>query len=106
MFLRLFIKCFPRFTNIFFTGHPATLVSIDDPTFLEDGVFVLWAHQEISDGLAILVMHLDFIFAADVIATFTIPFGVWHHYVCVFSFLVYADVFLVFSELLFLAMLG
>ena len=42
MFLEPFCKCSARLPYIFlFTVHPATLVSIYHPTFLEDGVSVL-----------------------------------------------------------------
>ena len=94
-----FTKWSSRFTNIlFFTVHHATFLSIDGPTFLDNGIFVLWGHQKISDGLASLDMHLDAMFAADVLAAFTEPFGVWHH--CVSLLLVFAQLFLVLLELL------
>ena len=42
MFFESFMKCSSRFINIFFyIVHPATLVSVDYLTFLEDGIIVL-----------------------------------------------------------------
>ena len=52
---------------------------------MQDGVFVLLGHQEVSDGLASLEIHLGAMFAADVLEVFTKPFGVWHQYVCVLN---------------------
>ena len=42
VFFKPFIKCSFRFSNVLcFTVHPSTLISIDDPTSLKDGVLVL-----------------------------------------------------------------
>ena len=65
MFLVPLSKCFWWFTNIFLiTLHPVTFVSLDDSTFLKDGIFVLWSHQEILDDNASFEVDLYPMFAA------------------------------------------
>ena len=81
----------------FFAVHPLTPVSVDQPTFLENSIFVLWGDQEVFDGFASFEMYLYVIFGTDVFATFTNPFGVWHNYM-VFSLLICAELFLVLLE--------
>ena len=51
------------------------------PTSLENGIFVLWGDQEVSDGLAALEVNLYTMCAGDVFTVLTQPFGLRHHYV-------------------------
>ena len=82
-FLNLSAKVLPDFHSIFFfTVLPATLISVDDPTFLEDGFFVLRMYQEVLDGTASFEMHFNVMFPVDVLAALTHSLNMGqHHYV-------------------------
>ena len=56
-----------------FTVHPATLISVDHPTFLEDDVFVLRVYQEVLEGISSFEVHFNAMFPADVLAALTHP---------------------------------
>ena len=82
MFLGPLSKCSGGISYIFFiTLHPVTFISIDDSTFLQYGIFVLWNHQEVFDGIASFKMDLHPMFVACSFQAFTQPFVVWHHYI-------------------------
>ena len=81
VFSEPFCKSSAWFPNIFFTVHPATLISVDHPTFLEGGVFVLIMYQEVLDGTASFKVHINAMFPADVLATLTHSLNIGHHYV-------------------------
>ena len=57
-------------------------MSVDHPTFLEDGIFVLGVYHKVSDGIASFKVHFNAMFPADVLATLTHFFHIRHHYAC------------------------
>ena len=63
------------------TLHPATFVTVDDPTLLQHRIFVLWGHQEVFDGYTSFKVDLNPIVAAFLLYTLTQPLVVWHSYV-------------------------
>ena len=81
VFSQPFSKSSAWFPNIFFfTVYPATLISVDHPTFLEDGVFVLKMYQEIPDGTASFKVDSNAMFPADGVAAVTHSCNIGHHY--------------------------
>ena len=63
MFLEPFSKSSCSFTNILLiTFHPFLLVSINCPTFLNDGVFFFWIHQDALDSFFSFEVYLYAIF--------------------------------------------
>ena len=60
---------------------PTALVSVNHPTFLEDGVSILRVYQEVLDGPASFEMYFNTIFPADVLAAFIHSFNIGHHHV-------------------------
>ena len=56
--------------------YPATLVSVNHHTLLEDGVSVLRMYQEVLDGTPSFKMHFNTMFLADVLAAFTHAFNI------------------------------
>ena len=82
MFLEPLSKCPGGFSYIFsITLHPVTFISVDDSTFLQPRIFVLWSHQEVSDGVASFKIDLHSMFIACSLHAFPQPFVIWHHYV-------------------------
>ena len=82
MFPKLFCKSSAWFPNIFFfTVHPATFVSVDHPTFPEDGIFVFGVYQKVLDGTASVKVHFNAIVPADVLAALNHSLTIGHHYV-------------------------
>ena len=65
----------------FFTVHPTTLESVNQPTFVEDGVSVLGVYQEVLDGAVSFEMHFNTMFPADVLTALTHSFNIGHHHV-------------------------
>ena len=57
------------------------LISVNHPTFLEDGIFVLRMYHEVFDGTASFEMHFNTMFLADVLAGFTHSFNIGYHHV-------------------------
>ena len=56
---------------LFLTVHHSTLVPVDYPTPLQDGVSIFWVYHEVPDGVASSEMHFNPMFSADVLAAFT-----------------------------------
>ena len=82
MFFEPLSNCSRGFTNVFLiTLHPATLVSVDDSTFLLDGILVFGSHWEVFDCVTSLKVHLHSIFTACFLHTLTDPLVVGDHYV-------------------------
>ena len=54
------------------TLHPATFVTVDDPTHLQHRIFVLWGHQ-VFDGYTSFEVVLNPIVAAFLLYTLTQP---------------------------------
>ena len=82
MFSKPFFKCSAKLSYVLFlTVHPATLISINHPTYLEDGVSVLGVYQEVLDGTATSEMHFNTMFSVDALAAFTHSFNIGHYYV-------------------------
>ena len=79
--MNLSANVLPDFPMCSSSVHPATLVSIYDPTFLQDLVSVLRVYKEILGGSAYLKVHLNAMFATDVFAPFSLSFDIRHHYV-------------------------
>ena len=108
MFLEPLSKCSGGFSYVFFiTLHPVTFISVDDSTFLQYRIFVLWNHQEVFDGTASFKMDLHPVFVARSLHALTQPFVVWHqlcmdsgcsfgylHCCCCSSFVFFGLVFL------------
>ena len=81
-FLEPLSKCSGGFSYLFFiTLYPVTFISVDDSTFHQHRIFVLWKHQEVSDGVASFKIDLHYMFIACSLHAFTQPFVIWHHYV-------------------------
>ena len=72
MFFEPLCKGSCRFSNIFFfTPIFTTFKSVDDPTFVGDGIFVLGGHQKVLDGLTSFKVYLYPIFLASVLDPLT-----------------------------------
>ena len=107
MLFESFSKLAARFTNVHFPAFlPCILESIYHLTVLEDGIFVLWVDQEVSDDIASHELHLYAMFSADVLTALTQPPGVRHYYVdvhfCGGLFLVLLEQFVGLFDLLLL----
>ena len=82
VFSELFCKSSVRLPYVlFFTVHPATLVSVNHLTFLKDGVSVLGVYQEVLHGATSYEMYFNTMFPAEVLAAFTHSFNTGQHYV-------------------------
>ena len=80
MLLEHLSKCSGGFSYIFFiTLHPVTFISVDDSTFLQYRILVLWSNQEVSDGNASFKMDLHPMLVACSLQAFTQPFVIWYH---------------------------
>ena len=81
MLLEPLSKCPGGFPYIFFiTPHPMTFISVDDSTFLQYRIFVLWSHQEVFDGITSFKVDLHSMFVACSLDVFIQPFVIWQHY--------------------------
>ena len=68
MFSQPFCKCFAPLLHVFFLKiHPAILISINHPTFLEESVSVLKVYQDVLDHAASSEMYFNTMFSADTI---------------------------------------
>ena len=63
------------------TLHPATFVTVDDPTLLHHRIIVLWGHQEVFDGGTSFEVYLNPIVAAFFLDTLTQSPVIWYSYV-------------------------
>ena len=61
--------------------HPATFVTVDDPTLLQHRILVLWGHQEVFDGYTSFKVDLNPIVAAFLLNTLTQSLVIWYCYV-------------------------
>ena len=67
MFLELFCKSSCRLSYVFFfTPIFTTFVSVYDPTFVGNRIFVLGGHEQVFYGLTSFKMYLYAIFLASV----------------------------------------
>ena len=83
MFLKPFTKGSRGLSYIFLiTVHPATFVTVDDPTFLHHRISVLGGHQEVFHGGTSSKIYLYTIVAARFLDSFTQPPIIWNSYVC------------------------
>ena len=65
-------KCSRGLSNILLiTFHPVTFVSIDDSTFLLDGILAFWSDQDVLDGITSFKIHLHTMFPACLFEAFT-----------------------------------
>ena len=68
MFFKSLSKWPGGFTNILLiTVNPATLESIDDPTFSKDWIFILRGHEEGFNGVTSFEVNLYTMFATDLL---------------------------------------
>ena len=82
MFLEPLSKCSRGLSYIFLiTLHPTTFVAVDDPTLLQDRIFVLWGHQEVFDGCASSEVNLYPTVVTFLLHTLTQPHVVWYCYI-------------------------
>ena len=82
MFFEPLCKSSRGFTNVFLiTVNLATLKSIDDPTLLEDWIFILGGHQEAFDGFTSFKIHLYTMFVTGLFETFTHTLMIGYHHV-------------------------
>ena len=65
----------------FITLHPATFITVDDPTLLHHGVLIFRVHQEVLDGSPSLEIYLHTKVTAFFLDTFTQPLIVWNSYI-------------------------
>ena len=63
------------------TVHPATFVTLDDPTLLHHRILVLGGHQEVFDGGTSSKIYLYTIVAALFLDSFTQHPIIWNSYV-------------------------
>ena len=82
MFLEPLTKHPWGFSNVFLiTVHPITPVSVDDPTFLHNWIFVLGDHQEVLDGIASFKIDLHSMSAAYFLQALTQTSMIRYHHV-------------------------
>ena len=109
MFLKALFKISCWLFYIFLIRiHPVTFISIYDPTFFKDWIFILWSHEEVFDSMTSFEMYFYPIFLASSLEALTQPLMVrynnvwfWHSAV-VRSWFV--DVFFIFLQVRCLAL--
>ena len=73
----------PEDSPIYSLSHSTvTPVSINHPTFLDDGIFVFGGHQDVFDCLSSFKVDFNSMLSACILKTLINAFGIWHHYVC------------------------
>ena len=63
------------------TLHPATFITVDDPTLLHHGILIFRVHQEVLDGSPSLEVYLYTKVTAFFLDTFTQPLIIWNSYI-------------------------
>ena len=84
--LKMFLKPFPKcwgFTNaLIITIHPTKPEPVYHPTFFGDETYALGSHQQVSNGMSSLKVHLNPIFSTDFLKTFYQSLNIWGNYMC------------------------
>ena len=85
IFLEPLSKYSCRFTKVLFiTLNLDTLVPVDHPNLLCDGISISGVHQEVLDGSCSFEMYLYPMFVADDLDTLIESFCIWHYHMVFF----------------------